>query len=561
MAKEITMPKLSDTMEEGKVLRWLKREGETIERGDVIAEVETDKADMEMEAFDSGTLLAIKVKAGETAAVGDVIGYIGGEGERLEGSGVEPARAEARAPGNGGEATPAEGESALSGDGDRTRGAATVGRRSRPQRGEVVARDSGAAENADIPGAHADIAEIIEPDVEEEAEGEEGSSRQAPAGAPSTASPRSTKGITDHLPFRAAKEERRGRPKITPVARRLAAEVGLDVSELEGSGPEGRIVRRDVESAMQRAAASAPPRKVTSRPAGAAATAAAGVKPAVSGARAVAPGASQAAPETQPAAREARPAARETRPAAPDAGPAAPQPLPVPVTRGELGTTLPHSKIRRAIASRMAESKRTVPHFYTTVAARMDEALKLKSALALRDPDLGVGVTHLIVKACALALERFPRVNAVFEEERIRIPAEINVGLAVAVEDGLIVPVIHDCAAKSLQEITREARALVSRVKAGKLGQDDLHGATFSVSNMGIFEIEQFAAIIVPPQSAILAVGGTADEAVVADGRVVPGKVMRMTLSADHRAIDGVLAAAFLVEVRRFLENPLSLVI
>jgi pyruvate dehydrogenase E2 component (dihydrolipoamide acetyltransferase) len=170
-------------------------------------------------------------------------------------------------------------------------------------------------------------------------------------------------------------------------------------------------------------------------------------------------------------------------------------------------------------------------------------------------------VSHLIVKASALALERWPRVNAVFEEDRIRIPEGIHIGLAVAVEDGLIVPVIHDCQAKDLREIGAEARALVERVRRGRLAQDDLQGATFSVSNMGMFEIESFAAIIAPPQAAILAVGGIADEPVVQGGQVVPGKVMRLTLSADHRAIDGSLAAAFLVEVRRFLENPLSLVV
>jgi pyruvate dehydrogenase E2 component (dihydrolipoamide acetyltransferase) len=243
------------------------------------------------------------------------------------------------------------------------------------------------------------------------------------------------------------------------------------------------------------------------------------------------------------------------------AEPAAESAPAVPVARGELGTAIEHSRLRRAVASRMAESKRTVPHFYTTVAVRMDDALRLKDALALRDPDARVSVSHLIVKASALALERWPRVNAVFEEDRIRIPGGIHVGLAVAVEDGLIVPVIRDCQAKGLREIASEARALVERVRRGRLAQDDLQGATFSVSNMGMFEIESFAAIIAPPQAAILAVGGIADEAVVRDGRVVPGKVMRLTLSADHRAIDGSLAAAFLVEVRRFLENPLSLVV
>ncbi|MFN2432957.1 MAG: dihydrolipoamide acetyltransferase family protein, partial [Gemmatimonadota bacterium] len=281
---------------------------------------------------------------------------------------------------------------------------------------------------------------------------------------------------------------------------------------LKGSGPDGRIVRRDVEAALRE-------RRPAAAPGGAA------------GER-VAPVA--AAGRREPA---------------------------VPVARGEAGSEVPHSKLRRAIAARMSESKRTAPHFYTTAAVRMDESFRLKDALALRDPESRVSVSHLIVKAAALALERFPRVGGVFGEDRIRIPAEVHIGLAVAVEDGLVVPVLRDCDAKGLPEIAREARELVDKVRRGKLAQDDLRGATFSISNMGMFEIEQFAAIIAPPQSAILAVGGTADEPVVRDGRVVPGKVMRITLSADHRVIDGVLAAAFVVEVKRFLENPLALVL
>ncbi|MBA2566128.1 MAG: 2-oxo acid dehydrogenase subunit E2 [Gemmatimonadetes bacterium] len=233
----------------------------------------------------------------------------------------------------------------------------------------------------------------------------------------------------------------------------------------------------------------------------------------------------------------------------------------VPVAPGRLGEDLPHSRIRRAIAARMAESKRTVPHFYTTVAVRMDEAEKLRAALALRDPAARVSVTHLVVKAAALALERWPRVNGTFEEERIRIPAEIGIGVAVAMEDGLLVAVVHDCAGRTLSDLARETREAVARVRSGRPGQEDLQGGTFSISNMGMFPVEQFSAIITPPQAAILAVGGIADEPVVREGRVEPGRVMRLTLSADHRVIDGALAASFLAEVRGLLENPLALVI
>jgi pyruvate dehydrogenase E2 component (dihydrolipoamide acetyltransferase) len=502
-----------------------------VERGAVIAEIETDKADMEMEAFDSGVLIGIRVPEGGTAAVGDVIGWVGEPGEKAPAAAApavarsagaepaetapeasaaaeaEPARREREAPASAGARAPKEmGRAAAAG-----RPAAV-----RPER--RTSRPAGAnGGNAAIPGPHADIAEAIEAEVGEEEEGEEGYATQAPPGAPARAG-RQTKGLNDRLPPHSAREERPQRLKISPVARRLAEEGGLDPAGLEGSGPDGRIVKSDVERALERRRKGPDGRR---------------------GAAAGAPSGAGRSP----------------------AEPAAESPPAVPVARGELGTAIEHSRLRRAVASRMAESKRTVPHFYTTVAVRMDYALRLKDALALRDPDARVSVSHLIVKASALALERWPRVNAVFEEDRIRIPGGIHVGLAVAVEDGLIVPVIRDCQAKGLREIASEARALVERVRRGRLAQDDLQGATFSVSNMGMFEIESFAAIIAPPQAAILAVGGIADEAVVRDGRVVPGKVMRLTLSADHRAIDGSLAAAFLVEVRRFLENPLSLVV
>jgi pyruvate dehydrogenase E2 component (dihydrolipoamide acetyltransferase) len=492
VAKEITMPKLSDTMEEGKVLRWLKREGERVERGEPIAEVETDKADMEMEAFDSGVLLAITVGQGESAAVGEVIGYVGEAGEKVTppsgAAGTPPARAAA-------------------GDGDGARRGAPA----------AAAKAGGSRrENAEVAGPHADIADVIEPEIEEEAEGEEGSSTQAPAGSALPGrKPRPTRGLQDRLPFRADRESR-ARLKVSPLARRMAREAGLDPAEIEGSGPDGRVVRADVERALSERRAGAPAR------AGAAAE------------------------------------GRASVPVPAPAGPAAPA---VPVAAGELGAEIPHSKIRRVVAQRMAESKRTVPHFYTTVAVRMERALELKEALGLRHPDAGVSLTHVIVKAAALAVERYPRVSALFEEDRVRIPAAVHIGLAVAVEDGLLVPVIRDVAAKPLPQIAREARAAAARARSGRLLQDDLQGATFSVSNLGMFPIESFAAIITPPQSAILAVGGTADEAVVQEGRVVPGKVARMTLSADHRVIDGVLAAAFLAELKRLLEAPLALVV
>jgi pyruvate dehydrogenase E2 component (dihydrolipoamide acetyltransferase) len=543
MAKEITMPKLSDTMEEGRVLRWLKREGDRVERGEPIAEVETDKAEMEMEAFDAGVLLAITVGEGETATVGDVIGYVGQPGEEIAGKGAatkatigrgkvadaESAGAPGRRGGPGRSA--AEPKAAETGNGARARSAEPP-----PRESTAVATSSGGRtraahhpadmpavaptrENAQVAGPHADIADVIEPDVEEEAEGEEGSSTQAPAGEPLPGRrARPTRGLNDRLPFRSHQELRAARLRISPLARRLAREAGLDPAALQGTGPDGRVVRADVERALGEPGVSRPGQGAGAVP------------------------------------------LRE-RPASTRREAAAPSGARVPVAGGELGAVIPHSRIRRVVAQRMAESKRTVPHFYTTAAVRMERALELKAALDVRYPDARVSITHLIVKGSALALERYPRVSGVFEEDKIRIPAAIHIGLAVALEDGLLVPVVRDCARKSLPEIAREAHAATERARGGKLAQDDLQGAVFSVSNLGMFPIEQFAAIITPPQSAILAVGGTADEPVVEGGKVVPGKVMRLTLSADHRVIDGVLAAAFLSEIKRLLEAPLALVV
>jgi pyruvate dehydrogenase E2 component (dihydrolipoamide acetyltransferase) len=388
---DVVMPKLSDTMEEGKILRWLKKPGDRIAAGDVLAEVETDKADMELEAEAEGVLSKILVDEGGSASVGQAIAVLGDGAETKE-----PAARTKEAPESSEEKEPARHEPE---------------RESRPARAESPARKS-----------------------------------EAPA-------------------------PRGPRPIVPP--------------------------RAEPRSPTPRAAAAPTPaaRGEAPRPAG-------GTK------------------------------------------------------REEL------SKIRRTVARRMADSKREVPHFYMTAEIDMSECARLKASLAAVRSDVPVSYTHLLLRAVALALVEHPRINARYAgEDAVEFSDGVHLGIAVALEGGLIVPVLHDCASKDVFAIALAARALVERVRAGKAEGGDLSGGTFTVSNLGMYPIEEFAAVINPPQAAVLAVGSVGDRAVVRDGHVVARQTMRVTLSSDHRVIDGAEAAQFLQTLKEMLENPLRLVL
>jgi len=401
MANDVTMPKLSDTMEEGKILRWLKKPGDRVSRGEVLAEVETDKADMELEAEAEGVLSELVVPEGGSAAVGQVIARLGeGAAER------QP-----------------------SGDG---------------------ARPAEETEDEEKP-ALADARAKPDEDAEQEEEEE---------------------------------EEERPRPRAVPPRPDRAAR------------SERGDHRREAAPAL------VPPR---------------------------------------PAPRAERPASAK-KPAA--AG------------REEL------SKIRRTVAHRMAESKRQAPHFYLTIEIDMGECVRLKDSLAKARPDEPVSYTHLLVRAVALALAEHPRINARYvPEDAIEYSSGIHVGVAVALEEGLIVPVLHDCESKDVFTIAAEGRALVDRVRSGKAEGKDLSGGTFTISNLGMFPIDEFAAVINPPQAAVLAVGALGERPVVKNGRVEAATTMRMTLSSDHRVIDGAEGARFLASLKAILENPVQLVL
>ena len=418
MPIEVIMPRMSDTMEEGKILVWLKKVGDRVEVGDVIAEVETDKADMEMEALDEGFLAAIRVPEGESVPVGSVIALLTEEqGEAVDGA-PPPA------------------------NGKRPRAAAKKPAAKTTNKKVRKIRDA------------------------------------APTIAPSV-------------------RKKEGRVLASPIVKKIAAERGIDLSAVQGSGPGGRIIKQDLEGVRA-------PTVRTGAPVSAAA---------------------------------------------------------LPAVAGE-GRVEPFSRMRAAIAKRMADSMRDAPHFFVTSEIDMSEAVRLRTSLKLSDRVPGeVTYTHLLVKAAAVALQRHPRVNAAFTPEGRVFRDDVNIGIAVALEDGLIVPVLHDCQRLSLLEIAAQAGALVERARSGKPRPEDLSGGSFTISNLGMYPVEHFTAVINPPQAAILATSAIKERPAVREGQIVIARTMLVTLSSDHRVLDGATSAQFLQEFKNLLENPVGLMV
>jgi pyruvate dehydrogenase E2 component (dihydrolipoamide acetyltransferase) len=459
---DVVMPRLSDSMEEGTILKWLKAEGDEIVRGDELVEIETDKATMTYEADSPGTL-SIVAQEGETLPIGQVIARIGAAGEAPAGDGARAeATQEAEASGNGApsEAAPA---------------AAT-------------------ATTSEPPAAAATPAQ------------------ETPAAAPPS-------------------EGNGGRAKASPVARRIAREQGVDLSRLQGSGPGGRIVKADVEAA----------------------------------ASGTAPQAAQAPPEPQAAPAQAPAAEPQAVPAA-AAAPGRVGPISAGVS--ETGTAKGDvsvqelTRTQQVIARRMAESKATVPEFTIATDVDMEGAVALRKQLKDAAETLHGAVpsyNDMVVKASALALREFPRANGSYKDGHFELHSRVNVGVAVAAQDSLVVPTVFDADRKSLGEIARDTRALAERVRAGAVTPPELSGGTFTVSNLGMFGVTEFSAVINPPQAAILAVGKMEPRAVVRDGEIVARNVMTVTLVCDHRILYGADAAEFLARVRALLEQPISL--
>jgi pyruvate dehydrogenase E2 component (dihydrolipoamide acetyltransferase) len=381
---EITMPRLSDTMEEGTLAAWLKQPGEQVHRGDLLAEIETDKATMELESFEEGVLERILVQEGETVPIGQPIAVIG------SGDGAAPPPP------------------------------------------------------APVPPA-------------------------PPTGTP---------------------------VKASPMARAIARDQGIDLSTVTGSGPGGRVVKADVEAVAA--------------------------------------------------------------PAAP--APAAPAPAPAKPAAADV-EEVPLSGMRKTVARRLVESMQSAPHFYLTIQVDVDALLELRAELNRRLADEGtkLSVNDLLVKACAVTLRAHPDINVSWGGDKLLRHRRVHVGIAVAVEGGLIVPVVRDADQKSVSQISREAKALIERARAGKLRPDEFTGGTFTISNLGMFGIDQFTAVINPPEAAILAVGATTSEPVVHDGRLGTRQRMKLTMSIDHRAVDGATGAQFLAGLKAVLEEPLRI--
>jgi pyruvate dehydrogenase E2 component (dihydrolipoamide acetyltransferase) len=453
--KTVEMPKMGDTMEEGKILRWLKHEGDTVKKGEFLAEVETDKVNIEIEAFASGVLRKILVAEGQSAPIGTGIALIGSPDEPLPDS--EGGNGKASAPAS--TAAPAR---------EPTDEAHDVA----PTFASQPTTETTPASTAAHPAQTA---------------------TSAPAGE-------------------------YGRVFISPIARRIAAEHQLDYRQIRGTGPNGRIIKLDIEAALRQAP-----------------------QPAVQPVQ-VQPAAS-VAPAPQPA----------------------PEPVPTPIVETGEVVEIPLTAMRRTIAKRLSQSMQTAPHFYVTSVIDTGKLAELRKQInayaATESNPVKVSFNDLIIKAVAKTLVRMPQVNVSFAEDRILQKKQINIGMAVALEQGLIVPVIRDADKRGLLDIARESQRLAEAARTGKLRPEEFSGGTFTVSNLGMFEVESFTAVINPPESAILAVGSIIPTPVVVDGQVVVRDRMKVTLSSDHRAIDGAIAARFLQELKRLLEEPFGLLL
>ena len=459
MAIAVEMPKMSDTMEEGVLVAWLAEEGAAVSAGDVIAQVETDKATMDLEVYDDGVLLKRVVGEGDSVPIGALIAVLGSEGE-------DPSAIVGQYGGDGASGGTAEVQAS------------------------APARDEGNAAPAGLDGIAPTAEAIDAPAPSAQPVGGDG----APS-APETPAP--------ETPLASAEG---GRVKASPLARRMAEEAGLDLGQIQGSGPDGRVVKRDIEAARGRTAPAAAP---------------------------VTPSATPVAPSPEPAA------------------------SPVASTGQDLRIT----QMRKAISRRLSQSKFTAPHFYLTVDVRMDEAMAFRADLNGMADEQGlakVSVNDLVTKACASALTRHPMVNASYLEDEgvIRQHEGAHVAIAVAMPEGLITPVLRDADRKGLAALAAETRELAGRARDGKLDPSEYAGSTFTTSNLGMFGIAEFTAIINPPNACILAIGAIRDVPVVEHGAVVPGKMMTLTLSCDHRVVDGATGAAFLGDVKSLIERP-----
>lgn len=542
MAEVISMPRLSDTMEEGTVAKWLKNVGDKVEEGDILAEIETDKATMEFESFHEGTLLHIGIQEGDGAPVDSLLAIIGEEGEDISallngGATAAPAQEEVK-------------EEVKATATEQTTAAAVI-----PEGVEIISmpRLSDTMEEGTVASwlkkvgdtvEEGDILAEIETDKAtmefesfysgtllhigiQEGEGAPVDSLLAiigPAGtdvnailnADTTAAAPETAVVAEKAeaapvastPAAAVSSNTNGRVIASPLAKKIAAEKGIDLSQVTGTGDHGRIVKRDVEH----------------------------YQPAASATTVAAP--------VETAAKVEAPAAK-----------AAPVVLPV----GEEGTEeVKNSTMRKVIAKRLGESKFSAPHYYLTIEVDMDNAKASRSQIN-QLPDIKVSFNDMVLKACAMALKKHPQVNTSWNGDTTRYNHHVHMGVAVAVDEGLVVPVLKFADQMSLTQIGATVKDMAGRARNRKIKPDEMEGSTFTVSNLGMFGILEFTSIINQPNSAILSVGAIVEKPVVKNGQVVPGSTMKVTLACDHRTVDGATGAQFLQTLRAYLENPVTM--
>jgi pyruvate dehydrogenase E2 component (dihydrolipoamide acetyltransferase) len=505
MATDVTMPRLSDSMEEGTVLKWLVDQGGEVKRGEPLVEIETDKANMTYDADTDGVLVEILAQEGDTLAIGEVIARIGEPGE-VKGDGKPEAEAEAGA----GEAEEAAAAAETGAESEGARAEPEEARAEDAEEEREAGAQAEAAAGEEVESARAEAGD------EAAAEGEARGAAGAEAGGGETQPGDGTGTATRER--RPAGGDGDGRVKASPVARRMARELGVELAQLEGSGPGGRIVKADVEAAAGDGAkaepAEAPPEE---RP-----------------------------PEERPA-EERLAVERAPAPAREEAGP-----------KGRAGIQ-DLTRLQQTIARRMAESKATAPDFSISLTVDMTNAVELRKRLKeVADPT--PSYNDMVVKAAAIGLREHPRVNGAYRDGKFEIYEKVNIGVAVAAEDALVVPTVFDADTKSLGQIARDARAAAERVRDKTITPPELSGATFTVSNLGMFGIEFFTAIINPPQASILTVGKLEKRpAVDENDRVVARDKLTLSLVCDHRILYGADGAQFLGRVKELLEQPLSL--
>jgi len=521
---DVTMPRLSDSMEEGTILKWLKDAGDEVAKGEELVEIETDKATMTYEADADGTL-EIVAEEGSTLSIGEVIARIGeGSGSGDAGGASESSGQEASAEGDSGEE-----------DGD---GGGTATKTEESDDEGQADEDTGPADAANEDEGDEDEGDG-DGDEEQPAAEEADEEPQASANGDGDSGDGESGGATAEAEAPAS-DGNGGRAKASPVARRIAREHGVDLSTLEGTGPGGRIVKADVE-----AAASAGDGDTDTAEAEEPQTREPELSEEAAGADD-----EQAEAEEQPDAEdEPEPEPERGKAAAGETG------------RGEVTVQEP-SRIQQVIARRMAESKATIPHFTLSMDVDMEGAVELRDqlkALAAERETPVPSYNDMVVKACAIALRDFPLVNGAYRDGKFELYGRVNIGVAVAGEGTLIVPTIFDADRKGLGTIASESRGLAEKVRDGKISPPELSGATFSITNLGMYGVTHFTAVINPPQAAILAVGKMEPKPVVRDGEVVARNTMNLTIACDHRILSGAPAAEFLGRVKAILEQPISL--